>query len=82
MNENFQRVGAVIVSKMNYKNRAGLLLCVWRRENTKPGILRVQTWSDVRRGTPRTEPDTAQTSTNKVMDMITVSCVKPIDLGS
>ncbi|TLS25043.1 hypothetical protein PpBr36_07291 [Pyricularia pennisetigena] len=70
--EDFNDVEGVIISKMGYQNTAVIIFCVWRRKNRKPGIVRVQTWEDVRSGTPRIEPETGQTSARKVWDMIIV----------
>ncbi|TLD25152.1 hypothetical protein PspLS_05891 [Pyricularia sp. CBS 133598] len=72
INESFQEVEAVIKSKMGYENRDGLVFCVWQGANRNSGIVRVQTWEDVRSSTPRTESEIEQTSAREIWDMITV----------
>lgn len=71
-NEEFQKVEAVMISKMGYQDSNVLIFCVWKRRNRKPGIVRVQSWGDVRSGTPRIEPQTGQASSRKIWDIITV----------
>lgn len=62
-----------MISKMGYQDSNVLIFCVWKRRNRKPGIVRVQSWGDVRSGTPRIEPQTGQASSRKIWDIITVS---------